>query len=166
MRKSVLLVLLSFCLVYAHAQNHSLQSLFIYSFAKYVIWPDSHNQGDFEIIVMGETPLMDHLQEMASKKKVGERSIKITRINSISEIRKCNILFLPASKSSEFNDVLSKVSTQPILIITEEPGLGLKGSDINFILKDGKLAFELNQSAVTKQNLKISNELTRMAILI
>jgi hypothetical protein len=115
---------------------------------------------------MGDSPIYDALQEMAQAKKVGDRAIKVTKINSPSEIRKCNILFVPAGKSSQLTDVVSKVSSQSILVITEEPGSGAKGSNINFIMKEGKLAFELNQSAVGKQNLKVANELSRLAILI
>jgi hypothetical protein len=97
---------------------------------------------------------------------VGDRNIKITRINSPSEIRKCNILYVPANQSTQFGTVLNKVLTQPTLMITEEPGLGMKGSDINFIMKDDKLVFELNQTATAKHNLKISNALLALAILI
>jgi hypothetical protein len=166
MRKSVLLVLLAFSSYLSTAQNYNLHTLYIYSFTRYIIWPEEFTKGDFEILVLGETPMIEALQDMAQKKKVGERTIKVTRINSISEIRKCNILFVPSGKSGQLNDVINKVNNQPILVITEEPGLGTKGSDINFIIKEGKLAFELNQSAVAKQNLKIANELQRLAILI
>lgn len=103
---------------------------------------------------------------MAQAKKVGDRNIKVTRINSPDEIRKCNILFVPAAQSSQIDEVLTKVTSQSILIVTEEPGLGAKGSNVNFITRDGKLAFELNQSAATRQGLKVSNELSRLAILI
>jgi hypothetical protein len=166
MKRSVLFVLLVLSVTFTHAQNYKLHTVFIYSFTRYVIWPEAYNQGDFEILVLGDSPILDALKEMAQAKKVGERSIKVTKINGPSEIRKCNILFVPVGKSSLLSDVVSKVSTQPILIITEEPGLGAKGSDINFIMKEGKLAFELNQSAVAKQNLKIANELSRLAIQI
>jgi len=166
MRKSVLLALFTLSLVVCNAQNYKLHTVFIYSFTRYVIWPETYNQGEFEILVMGDSPIVDALQEMAQAKKVGDRTIKVTRINSPSEIRKCNILFVPASKSSQLNDVVTKVNGQSILVITEEPGLGAKGSVINFIMKEGKLAFELNQSAVARQNLKIANELSRLAILI
>jgi hypothetical protein len=167
MRKCVFATLLAIIICsQGYTQNHSLQSVFIYSFTRYVIWPESHNQGDFEILVLGEAPIIEELRKMAAAKKVGERTIKITRINSPEEIKKCNILFIPSGKSELFTDVVSKVSTQPILIITEEPGMGTKGSDINFIIKDGKLRFELNQAAVDKQNLKVANELSRLAIQI
>lgn len=167
MRKGVFVVLLTIAICgQGYSQNHSLQSVFIYSFTRYVIWPDTHNQGDFEILVLGEAPIVEELKKMAAAKKVGERTIRITQINTPDEIKKCNILFVPASQSPLFTDVVLKVNTQPILIITEEPGMGTKGSDINFIIKDGKLRFELNQAAVAKQNLKIANELSRLAIQI
>lgn len=166
MRKTVLLVLLALSSALSYAQNYNLHTVFIYSFTRYVVWPEAYNQGEFEILVLGDSPIVDALQKMAQAKKVGDRVIKVTKITSHTEIRKCNILFLPAGKSAELNDVLSTVSNQPILVITEEPGLGVKGSDINFVMKEGKLAFELNQSAVSRQNLKIATDLSRMAILI
>lgn len=161
-------LLVSFLLFFAegYSQNYKLHSVFIYSFTRYVQWPDAYNQGDFEILVLGDSPILDELKAMAQAKKVGDRTIKVTKINSVAEIRKCNILFVSVAKSAQIADVLGKVNTQPILVVTEEAGLGEKGSDVNFITKDGKLAFELNQSAINKQNLRVSNELSRLAILI
>jgi len=167
MRKtSFLLVFVAMSLSPAVAQNYKMHSVFIYSFTRYVQWPDAYNQGDFEIMVLGDSPILDELKAMAQAKKVGDRTIKITKIKEPSEIRKCNILFVPTARSAEIAAVMEKINTQSILVVTEEPGLGLKGSDINFIIKDGKLAFELNQTSVNKQGLKVSNELTRLAILI
>lgn len=116
--------------------------------------------------MLGDSPIIEELKAMAQAKKVGDRNIKVTRISSPDEIRKCNILFVPAAQSSQINEVLTKVTTQSILVVTEEPGLGARGSNVNFITRDGKLAFELNQGAATKQGLKVSNELSRLAILI
>lgn len=167
MRKtSLLLFFAAISLGAAVAQNYKMHSVFIYSFTRYVQWPDAYTQGDFEIMVLGDSPITDELKAMAQAKKVGDRAIKVTRIKDISEIRKCNILFVPASKSAQIAEVMEKVNTQSILVISEEPGLAQKGSDINFIIKDGKLAFELNQASVNKQGLKVSIELTRLAILI
>jgi hypothetical protein len=165
-KASFLLVFVAMSLSPAFAQNYKMHSVFIYSFTRYVQWPDAYNQGDFEILVLGDSPIVEELKAMAQAKKVGDRPIKITKIKQPSEIKKCNILFVPTARSAEIAAVMEKINTQSILVVTEEPGLALKGSDINFIVKDGKLAFELNQASVNKQGLKVSNELTRLAILI
>jgi len=166
MKKGILIfaAVIGFQLV--NAQTYTLHPLYIYSFTRYVQWPDTYNQGDFEILVLGDSPIVDELNKMAQVKKVGDRPIKVSKIAGLANVKKCNILFVPAKRSADLPDILSKVGNQSILVITEEPGLGLRGSDINFIVKDGKLAFELNQSAMNKQSLKVSNELTRLAIQI
>jgi len=143
-----------------------MHTVFIFSFTRYIQWPEAYNGGDFEILVLGDSPIVDELKSMAQVKKVGDRPIKVTKINNVSEIRKCNILFIPAAKSPQIAEVLAKITTQSILVVSEEQGLGAKGSNVNFVTKDGKLAFELNQGATTKQGLKVSNELSRLAILI
>jgi uncharacterized protein DUF4154 len=148
------------------AQSYKMHTVFIFSFTRYIQWPDAYSGGEFEILVLGDSPIVDELKAMAQVKKVGDRAIKVTKINNVSEIRKCNILFIPASKSPQIAEVLAKVTTQSILVVSEEQGLGAKGSNVNFVTKDGKLAFELNQGATTKQGLKVSNELSRLAILI
>jgi hypothetical protein len=165
MKKYLVLIYL-FTNSLAFSQNYQLHSVFIYSFTRYVQWPDDYNQGDFEIMVLGDSPILEELKKLAQAKKVGDRSIRVIRITSPSEIKKCNILFLPADKSGQLTDVLTKIGSASILLATEQPGLGSKGSAINFITKDGKLAFEMNQAVMNKQKLKASNELTRLAIVI
>lgn len=166
MKKGILIFVALIGFHLANAQNYNLHPLYIYSFTRYVQWPDAYNQGDFEILVLGDSPITEELNKMAQVKKVGDRTIRVTKIPAMSAFKKCNILFVPSKKSGELADILAKVSGQPVLVITEDTGMGAKGSNINFVLKDGKLAFELNQSACNKQGLKVSNELTRLAIVI
>jgi hypothetical protein len=167
MKKSIAIVVI--CLLMAGqswAQNYQTHSLFIYSFTRFVLWPDDDRQGDFQITVLGDSPIAEELKTMAEKKKVSGRSISVGTIKDVSEIRKCHILFVTQSWSSRLSDVLEKIGESPILVVTEQPGLGAKGSSVNFITKDGKLMFELNQNAMGKHKLKASAELTRLAILI
>jgi hypothetical protein len=159
-----LAVILLFCGL-TQAQNYKQHPLFIYSFTRYVQWPEAYSQGDFEILILGDTPLMEELKVLGTK-KVGDRPIKITKISSVAEIRKCNMLFVPADKSDKLTEIIQKIDTQSVLLMTEQAGLGAQGSCINFITKEGRLAFELNQAAFTKRNLKASNELTRIATMI
>src|SRR6187431_1575635 len=119
MKKTYLI--LSFILLsnLSFSQAHKYQSLIIYSITKYVVWPDAYNQGDFEILVLGDSPILDELKAMAQAKKVGDRSIKISKISNPADIRKCNMLFVPSAKSDKIEDVLTKIGTQSILVISE-----------------------------------------------
>lgn len=166
MKKALIPILFLTFWTQVNGQNYKQYPLFIYSFTRYIQWPEVDNHGDFEILVVGESPLVDELKTLAQNKKVGDRPIKIVKISGVAEIRKCSMIFLPAERSNELPEVLKRVKDQSILVMTEQAGLGMQGSCINFIAKEGKLAFELNQSALIKQNLKASTELTRLATII
>jgi hypothetical protein len=165
MRVKLFLILCSVSF-FAQAQNYETKKVYVYSFVRLIQWPEESRVGDFEIAVLGETPFFDQLIEMASKKKLGDRTIKVIKLATIAELNKSHILVLPSAQSASLAEVLKKISTGSTLVVTEQDGLALKGSHINFVLKDGKLAFELNQNALTKNKLKAANELTRLAILL
>jgi hypothetical protein len=47
MKRTSLLLLLTVAFTSGFSQSHKYQSVFIYSFTRYVQWPESYNQGDF-----------------------------------------------------------------------------------------------------------------------
>jgi hypothetical protein len=153
-------------LVTAGQTNYQTYTLYIYNFAKMIQWPEEERKGDFEISVLGETPLFDELKKMAEKKKLGDRTIKVVKIKSIDEFTKAHVLFLSSEKSGQLNAVLGKLSGTSTMVISDQPGLCAKGTDINFVIRQGKLAFELNQNALNKHKLKSAAELNKLAILI
>lgn len=162
-------LVIAFCLMgsFAMAQNYETKKFFIFSFGKLIQWPDDYKTGDFEIAVLGDSPITEQLIDMASKKKYGDRIIKISKVASVADINKrSHILILPNSQSNALADVIKKIGSNATLVITEQDGLGAKGSDINFVIKDNRMAFELNQAALNKHKLKAANELTRLAILL
>ncbi len=146
--------------------SYQTHTLYIYSFAKFVQWPEESRVGDFEIAVLGDSPILPELDKLAQKKKIGDRNIRIVRLTSIKELKKSHILFLPAAQSSMLAETIQKIGDQSTLIVTEQAGLGAKGSDFNFLVKEGKLVFEINQNSLSKHKLKAANELTRLAIII
>lgn len=168
MKKSlfITLIMLGFVAGKAMAQNYQVHTLYMYSFTKYVKWPDSYSEGDFIIGIVGKSPIKEHLLKMASLKKVGTRLIRVVEFDSVDEIDKCNMLFIPGGQSDNFEEIKSRLSGSPTLLLTEKEGLGKKGSGINFIIRQNKLLFELNQSEVEASGLQISQELVKFAIMI
>jgi len=160
---TVAVVLISYA---SQAQMYNYYQIFMYNFTRYIQWPDDKQNGDFVIGVLGNSEVVSGLEKMASTKKVGTQSIKVKILSSVNEVNDCHMLFIPSSKSNTLDDVKSSLSSSSTLIITEKEGLGRQGSAINFIVKDGKLRFELNKQATELANLKVSGDLTKLAILI
>lgn len=161
-----LFLALFFLTLVSQAQKYNYYQIFMYNFTRYIQWPSADQNASFVIGVLGNSEIVQELQNMAQIKKVNGHSISIAVYNSVDEIGNCQMLFIPEGKSKSMEDVLAKIGSQSTLIITEKPGLGAEGSGINFIVQDGKLRFELNKTATDRANLKVSGELSKLAILI
>ena len=159
------LVLLTFSFQLT-AQNYQLHAVYMYQFIKYIKWPDAVSQGDFVIGVLGESPATDHLKKMAETKKIGSRNIVLKEFNSVSDITNAHMLFIGEGNIESVESVLGQIEGQHTLLITEEEGFGLEGSNINFVERNGRLVFELNQHAMDREQLKVSSELAKLAIVI
>lgn len=146
------------------AQKEQIESGYIYQFTKYVNWPDSYRSGNFIIGVLGGGAIVNHLNGLASSKKVLNQNIKIKTFPSAGSITKCNILFIPAAYSGQFMAAKGAIGSGSTLIITENPGMAQQGAAINFVQKGGKVLFEINQGAFSSHGLGISTQLVNLAI--
>ncbi len=163
----VLLILMVFSFSGAFAQKEKFQSIFIYNFTKYIKWPDSYNSGNFEITVLGNSSIFESLKQMAAQKaQTNGKAIHVKKANDMSEIGDAHVLFISENQLTQMDQIISSTSGKPILIITEKPGMGVRGATINFIEKDSKIKFELNQDNAESRGLKVSSSLAGLAILI
>lgn len=144
---------------------HEIHSMMIYNFVKYIQWPGDNSQ-DFVIGVIGNEEVYNTLKGWYDGKVRGNKKFVIKNFASADQVQDCHIIYVANEASGQFDQIKGKVDTKSTLLITDKPGLGKKGSGINFKTVNSKLAFELNQQVIEKSNLKVSSQLTAMAILI
>ena len=145
---------------------HEIYSMMVFNFTKYVQWPDHATSGEFIIGVVGNTDMYNTLNGWYGGKPRGSKTYIVKKFNSAAEVTNCHVLYIDSSMSAEFDNANNKVKGKGTLVITDQTGLGEKGSGINFKTVDNKLKFELNQKAIEASNLKVSGALSSMAILI
>jgi hypothetical protein len=146
--------------------THEIHSAMLYNFIKYVQWPNEGESGNFVVGVIGEDDVFNTLKSWYDGKPKGSKKYVIKKLASAAEAGDCQVVYVGKSKSKDFEVIKSSITGKPILTITDGIGLGQKGSCINFKIVDGKLKFELNQAVVTSSNLKVSGQLSSMAIVI
>lgn len=144
---------------------NTIKALFIYNFTKQIEWPpESLDKSQFTICVFGENEVAEKLREILKGRKIYEKNVEIKTIVSVNEISGCQILFLARSKTSKPEIESAIRNTNRMLIITEEKKAPPFYSCINLVEKNEQMRFEINQSALKDQNLKISNSLLKLAI--
>lgn len=146
--------------------THELHSMMIYNFLKYVQWPGEMNTGEFTIGVIGDDDVFNTLNTWYGNKTRGDKTLIVKKYNSVAEIGNIQLLYVGGKAANDFEEIKAKIAGQSTLTITDKNGLGQKGSCINFRVVNNRLKFELNQGAVDENNLKVSSQLTSMAILI
>ncbi len=145
---------------------YEIHALLLYNFIRYIEWPSSDRSGDFVIGVIGNDQVHSALSKWYKTKRKDNQTIVIKQFNGALDVTKCHVIYIANKKSNEFNIVKDIAAGQHTLIVTDKPGLGKKGSNINFKMVNGRPRFELNKSATEKASLKVSSQLEKIAILI
>ncbi len=146
--------------------GYQVRRMFIYHFTRYIEWPDDSSSEDFVIGVLNDDKMYATLKKSFQDRKRKNRSIKVIKYKSTSEVKNCSILFLPKYQSKNLESLIEQFEGKNTLLITDKNGLGKKGSTINFHEVGNKLRFELNIGALEKAKLKVSGQLKQVAILI
>ncbi len=147
---------------FGQISNYKAYSIYVYSFSKYINWPE---QGDeFVITIVGKSKVKEELEAMAQTKNVGGKKIAVKNANTTADIGKSHIVYVSEDKSSQLDEVLTKVGNAPTLIIAERDGLVKRGASISFVtMEDNTLRFEVNEEALNNRHLKVSKSLLSLA---
>ncbi len=168
MKKGILLLLLLFFIKveFASAQNEKFKALFLYNFTKYIDWPASYKQGNFVIGVLGNSPIVDELNIVSSKKQVGGQSIVIKKFANPAQLDRCHVLFIPSYKSGSLRAVLANLQGKNTLVVTDGNNLVQQGAGINFVETGGKQGFEIKKQNVESKGLKVSGSLLSLGTVV
>lgn len=160
--KKVLLLGIFFALFSFQAKSQSVSevyAVFIYNFTKHVDNPVK--TGDYKISVLGDSKLYKELQKFNGSKTPSGQTITIVNADNPVDATNSHIVFLANNKSSKIEEV--KGICQSALIITERTGMTSKGSCINFLHEQNKIAFEIGEESCKVQGVKISSKLHGLA---
>ncbi len=145
--------------------ENTIKALFVYNFTKQIEWPlENLSKSQFTICVLDDSEMADRLTEIVKGRKYFEKPFEVKNIKKVNEANGTQLLFIPHSKGKKIEGELSNLPQMGLLIITEEKSMPANYSSINLVEKNSQLRFEINHSLTKKQNLKISNNLLKLAI--
>jgi YfiR/HmsC-like len=147
--------------VLVKAQDHKIQSLFVYNFAKYIEWPSDQQKGDFIVGVVGEEAALKQFKTTLDGRPKGNQKIFVQNASSVN-YKQCHIIFVTSDKIGQLDKVKQDIAGLPIVIVTEKEGALKNGSTINMVQKNGKMGFEIAELPKNSQ-LKFSSEILRLA---
>lgn len=145
----------------SYGQNEKFKALFIYNFTNYIEWPNAG--ATFTIIVLGDSPIIGELQAISKIKKVGNATIEVRKVNSISEVVNANIIFIPSNHKKALAEAVQSMVGKPVLIITD----GAQGKfGINFVENESKQSFQISKTNIEEHKLKVNSSLIALGLSV
>ena len=170
MKKGVITLFIITCLLYSSSvfgQETRFKAIMLYQFTKLVGWPSLNNtSNDFVIGVYGNKRVYNLTSYYCKGKKVGSRAIKVKYYNLAKEIGKTEILYIAEGKTKYLPIISNYLGNSPTLIVTARRGALKYGSVANFVIVNGYMKVELNQTTALKRKLQISQQLKRAAVKV
>lgn len=149
-----------------NADETQVKAAFLYKFLGYVEWPPRvFASADTALIVgvMDDEALADNLTLIAATRTVGSRPVVVRKLRHGDSLGGLHALFIGRAAEARLGDILVAAKGQPILTVTESAqGLTL-GSNINFIVVDNRLRFDVAPPPATADGMKISARLLAVA---
>ena len=157
------MILLSLSL---HGQQSMFKALFMFNFAKYIEWPNQAKQSEFIIGVSGNDDIISELNKLAAVRKINGKPIVIKKVMTPSEAPNANIYYIPTANSGQLSKATTYFSGKPTLIITNKDDLCKKGACLNYVNRNGKMKYEVNQANIKSHQLNVDPKLIALGIEI
>lgn len=151
------------------AAEYEIKAAMLYKFLSYTSWPEhafAAEDSPYRVWVLGAEQVAKELQQIVAARRANNRSIKVFRATSPSQISDPHVVFLGRDAEQYRQQVERLAEQHPALVITESPS-GLKsGSVINLRVTNGRIGFEVSLTHAKKSNLEISSRLLSVAVLV
>ncbi len=151
------------------SHEYKVKASFIEKFTKFITWPTEakiQNNKYFTIGIFGSTPVETYMLKIAENRTIKNKTVKILRIDTISEVDKCNLLYIAENNSYLINSVVGFACAKPVLIISSCRNCGNKGAHINFYRYGDFIRFEINITSVENSGFTFSSKLLQLAKII
>jgi hypothetical protein len=134
----------------------------LFNFARYCEWPKAAEgePGVFRLAMIAADPKFARYKAVLDGKRVGDRVIRLSRIQSPLDLRGHHLAFLAAEHKDLQTEVLDALRREPTLSVGEHPGFAEQGGVLNFFLEsvDGRsqTRFELNPKAAGAADIRVT----------
>jgi hypothetical protein len=147
--------------------EQAVKASYLIKFAPFVEWPPRAfppGSKSFLICIAGEDPFGTVVDEVARGQKVRGRPVALQRLPAGTSTAACQILFLgrPAQAA---NGEVQAIAGQPVLTVTDR-GSGAAGGMIQFVMRAGRVRFQIDEGAARANGLTISSKLLELAIAV
>jgi hypothetical protein len=144
----------------AEPLEYAVKAAYLTKFGIYVEWPGLAPNAPLNLCIAGVDPFGKALASAAESGQPGSRFIVVRRLPTITAESNCQIAFF-SNNDSTAPQIIDSLRGSPVLTVSDSGG---KGAIINFVLKDNRVRFEIDDGAAAQNNLALSSKLLGLAV--
>jgi serine phosphatase RsbU (regulator of sigma subunit) len=143
--------------------DYKFATLYTWKIIENLDWPEDYEQGEFQIYVLGNSPIHKYFKTWEKNRHVNKRRVRVRRIGKITGLRKTHIIYVPQYLDKHIEAIVWHFKDLPTLILTETKGLIRKGAHVDFIKVHDRIRFEIGSGNIEKIRIGISKDILKLA---
>ena len=118
--------------------EYDVKAAIIYRCLEFVQWPaqaPGSKSSPLRIGILGQNQFGPSLRFLKGKKIAG-RKLVVTEVSSLSQARKCQLVFISSSETNRIGEILDGLASAPVVTVGENPGFTEQGGMISLLVVD------------------------------
>jgi hypothetical protein len=153
----------------APSVEYQVKAAFLFNFVKFVEWPQDAFQTEktpITLCAFRHDPFGSALDEVLRGKAINSRELQARRINDLTELKTCQLVFVSDSEGKQLPEILNTVKGSSALVVGESADFAERGGAVQFFLENSKLRFAINVDAIQRARLQASSKLLALARIV
>ncbi|MGE3332005.1 MAG: YfiR family protein [Rhodospirillaceae bacterium] len=149
-------------------REYQIKGAYLYKLADYVEWPAAafaSPASPLTICVVGRDPFGGALDQVTAGERVAGHVIEIKRL-AAADPSVCHVAYFSGPTGAVLDTQLAGYDGKSVLTITDGIGEGARRGIINFVLRDDRVRFEIDEQAASDVKLAISSKLLSLATTV
>ena len=147
--------------------EYAVKAAFLYKFGSFVEWPATafaSPTSPFQLCVVGEDPFGAALDKAVSGQQIARRPVEVRRLKTVKADSGCHIAYLAASETQRLAQIIEALRGSSVLTVSDGRSPGAATGIINFVIKDDRVRFDIDDEAAAQNRLAISSKLLSVAL--
>ena len=149
--------------------EYQVKAAFLLNFAKFIEWPSTVFQSEktpIAVCVFGYDPFGSALDEIIRRQNVNSRELLARRINELTELKTCQLVFVGEREEKHLPEILNSVKETSALLVGEGEDFAERGGCVQFFIENKRMRFAVNVDAVQRARLTVSSKLLALARIV
>jgi hypothetical protein len=149
------------------ALEYQVKGAFLSKFGLYMDWSDAAANAanrPFQLCILGDDPFGPRLEKIVGEQVIKGRKIELRRLKTVDKESGCHILYIAASESARVGQILASMQGSGALTVTDGLPAGGPVGIVNFILKDDRVRFDIDDEMASRNGIYINASLLGLAL--